>query len=67
MSFVSSFEIIKVFYQDRVFSFEFMHQLLKQLLKFLIELKYFSPKEQQLALMDLPANLLNNDPKNPPN
>ena len=67
MSFVSSFEIIKVFYQDRVFSFEFMHQLLKQLLKFLMELNYFSPKEQQLALMDLPANLLNNDPKNPPN
>ena len=48
--------------QDRVFSFEFLHQSLKQLLLFLK--KHFMLKELLLSLIDLNSD--NSDPKNPP-
>ena len=65
MSFISSFEIIKGVIPEPCFVFEFLHQLLKQLLQFLMEVKYFFAKGTATFTNEL-ANLLNNDPKNPP-
>ena len=67
MSFFSSFKIIKVAVSEPYFFyfFEFLHQLLKQLLPFLMELKYFFAKGTA-TFINGPADLLNNDPRNPP-
>ena len=65
MSFISSFEIIKIVAPEPCIFFEFLHHLLKQLLLFLMELKHFFAKEIATFINE-PANLLNNDPKNPP-
>ena len=51
--------------QNHEFSFEFQHLLLMQQLLFLMDQKYFFPMELLLSFNG-PANLLNNEPKNPP-
>ena len=67
MSFISSFEIIKVVFPEPcIYFFEFLQQLMKQLLLFLMELKYFFAKEIATFTNGLVNNILNNDPKNPP-
>ena len=53
VSFISSFEIIKVVVPEPFFYFEFVHQLLKQQPLLLMELKHFLLKESILSLMDL--------------
>ena len=67
MSLFSSFEIIKVAVSEPCFFyfFEFLHQLLKRLLPFLMELKNFFAKGTA-TFINGPADLLNNDPRNPP-
>ena len=59
MSFISSFEIIKVFVAKPSMSFEFLHQSLKKLLLFLIA-------KGIATFIKGTANLLNSVPKNPP-
>ena len=58
-------KLLKLLSQNRVFSFEFLHQLLKQLLLFLMELKYFFAK-RVATFINRAANLLNSHSKNPP-
>ena len=53
MSFISSFEIIKVVVPELCIFFWNPASMLKQNLLFLIVLKYFLPKELLLSLMDL--------------
>ena len=61
MSFISLIEIIKVVVPEPCI---FFFELLKQLLLFLMELIYFFAKGTA-TFINGPANLLNNDPKNP--
>ena len=66
--FISSFEFIKVVVPDLCFIlfffFDFLYQLLKQQLLFLMELKYFFAKETATPIYAT-ANLPNNHPENP--
>ena len=65
MSFISSFEITKVAVPEPCIFFELLHQLLKQQLLFLVELKYFF-SSGKATFINGPAILLNKEPKNPP-
>ena len=56
-------KLLKLLLQNHVFSFEFLHQLPKQQLLFLMEPKYFFVKETA-TFINGPASLLNNEPKN---
>ena len=60
MSFISLFELLKLLFQNHLFSFEFLHELLKQRLLFFMELTYFLPKELLLSVMDLLIYLVMN-------
>ena len=66
LSFISLFEIINVVVLEPCMFFLFLLQSLKQQLLFLIKLNYFFFAKGIATFIDGPANLLNSDPKNPP-
>ena len=65
MSFISSFEIIKLVVQNHVFSFEFLQQFAESATVIPNEAKIFFANEAA-TFINGPTNLLNNETKNPP-